>query len=267
VNGGAPIRCFKGRGADYFVQKAVSRGDRPVCASAGNFGQALAWAGRKHGVDVTVFAAHTASPLKLERMRSLGADVRLAGDDFDAAKAAGRVWAAGEGARFVEDGLEPEISEGAGTIALELLERDDVFDVVLIPLGNGALINGMARWIKAAAPMTRVIGVASRGAPAMALSWKQGEVVETDCIDTIADGIGVRVPILEAVADMAGLVDDVLLVEEADILEAMRLVRAHTGLITEPAGVVGVAALLANRAEFQSTRVATVLTGGNAVSE
>lgn len=265
-----PIRSFKGRGASYFVRKAVLTGTASprgfACASAGNFGQALAYAGRSQGLPITVFAAQNCNALKAARMRDLGAEVRLAGSDFDAAKAAARDWARTEGLPFVEDGLEPWMTEGAGTIGRELLEREDAFDAILVPLGNGALLNGMARWIKAAAPATLVIGVCAAGAPAMERSWRRGPgcpVVETERADTIADGVAVRVPIPEAVADMHGLVDDVLLVEDEVTREAMRLVEAHAGLILEPAGALGVAAVLSEPERFLGLSLATVLCGGN----
>src|SRR5262249_40139037 len=103
-----PIRCFKGRGADFFAGRLAARGARPrlVCARAGNFGQAMAFACRKRGLSLTVFAASSASPFKVERMRALGAEVWLAGADFDSAKDAARAYAASAGARFVEDGAE-----------------------------------------------------------------------------------------------------------------------------------------------------------------
>src|SRR4029079_12818331 len=129
---------------------------------------------RKRGLALTVYAARTANPLKLERMRALGAEVRLEGEDFEAAKRAAAAWSRSSGALMVEDGLLPEISEGAGTIARELLAQGDAYDAVLVPLGDGALLNGVARWLKAASPATRVLGVCSRGAPAMARAWRRG---------------------------------------------------------------------------------------------
>lgn len=260
-----PIRCFKGRGADFFLAEdaAAGRGGALVAASAGNFGQALAYGCRARGRALTVFAARGANPLKLERMRALEARVVLAGDDFDAAKAAARSHAATLGARFVEDGREAAISVGAGSIAVELLAARRDLDVVVVPLGNGALLAGMARWIKAAAPWIEVIGVVAAGAPAMARSWRQRRVVETASASTIADGIGVRVPVPEALDDLAGLLDDVVEVDEAGLIAALRLVHRHAGLVVEPAGVAGVAAVLADRARFAGRRVATVLAGGN----
>lgn len=260
-----PIRSFKGRGADYFVQQARAQGDRRkmACASAGNWGQAMAYVCRGRGESVDIFAAETVNPLKAQRMREMGAVLHLAGNDFDAAKATARTYCAEQGLWLVEDGLEVEISEGAGSIAVELLAGGETPDVVLIPLGNGALLNGMARWIKAASPSTRVIGVAARGAPAMAKSWRAREPIAEATVDTIADGVAVRTPVPEAVQDMLPLVDDVLLVDDTSMVHAMRLAHRHMGLVLEPSGALGIAAIAENPAQFQGKLVATVLCGGN----
>jgi threonine dehydratase len=260
-----PIRSFKGRGADHFLGRVTDvRDDRPmVCASTGNFGQAMAYACRKRERALVVYADEHPNPLKVERMRALGAEVRLTGNDFDDAKAEAKRFADDAGARMVEDGREPEISEGAGSIAVELLERDDVVDAVTVPLGNGALLNGIARWLKAASPSTEVVGVSSRGADAMERSWRSGRIVERPSVDTIADGIAVRVPIPEAVEDMRHTVDDIVLVGDDVILRAMRLLYEHAGLLIEPAGAAGIAAILADGERFRERRVATVLCGSN----
>ena len=134
---------------------------------------------------------------------------------------------------------------------------------MLLPLGNGALLTGVGRWIKAHAPAVQVIGVAAAGADAMAASWQAGRVVDRDAVHTIADGIAVRRPVPEAVADMAGTVDDVLLVDEPAIERAMRLIYTCAGLVVEPAGVVGIAALLAHASALRGRRLATVLCGSN----
>lgn len=263
-----PIRSFKGRGADHFIRQARARDDtRPmVCASAGNWGQAMAYVARKRGERMDVFVAETVNPLKAQRMRQLGATLHTCGHDFDAAKALARVYCAEHGAWMVEDGLEPEISEGAGSIAMELLAAMPAPDAVLVPLGNGALLNGIARWIKAATPGTRVVGVVARGAPSMALSWEAGRPIEKEAL-TIADGVAVRVPIAEAVADMLPLVDEIVQVDDATIVESMRLVHRHAGVVAEPAGALGIAALLAGKDAFAGKRVATVLCGGNLAEE
>lgn len=124
-------------------------------------------------------------------------------------------------------------------------------------------INGMARWIKAASPAMRVLGVRAAGADAMEKSWRNKTIISPDTADTIADGIAVRAPIPEAVDDMQGLVDDMLLITDAHIVEAMRLAYQHAGLLLEPAGAVGVAAIVAHRALFADKKVATVLCGSN----
>jgi threonine dehydratase len=258
-----PIRSFKGRGADFYVRELAVPPARLVCASAGNFGQGLAWAGRSRGIPCDVFAATTANPLKIERMRSFGATVQLAGADFDAAKDAAREHARTLGVPFIEDGREPAISEGAGTLGIELAAWPASFDAVIIPLGNGALLGGVATWLRHASPATRIIGVCATGAPSMERSWRARTVVTTPSADTIADGIAVRVPIPEAVRDLDGIVDDMWLVDDAAILDAMRLVHATEGIVLEPAGAVGVAALRAHGEALKGSLVATVLCGAN----
>jgi threonine dehydratase len=208
-----------------------------------------------------------ANPLKVARMRAFGATVRQVGRDFDAAKAAAKEWAAAQGAFFVEDGREVAISEGAGSIAVELAAWPDPFDAVVVPLGNGALLCGVATWLKAHAPATRIIGVCAEAAPSMERSWRARQPLETARADTIADGIAVRVPIPEAVGDLQEIVDDMVLVPDAVTLEAMRLLFAHLGLVVEPAGAVGVAALLADAPRFRGMRVATILCGSNLTPE
>jgi threonine dehydratase len=263
-----PIRSFKGRGADYFLRQRAARLKQAplVCASAGNFGQAMAYACRKRGLPLVVYAAVEANPHKVARMRALGAEVRLEGRDFDEAKLAAKRWAAEAGATMVEDGLVAEITEGAGTIAVELFTNGNTYDAVVVPLGNGALLNGMGRWIKYVSPDTKVIGVVSEAADAMQASWLKGPgaaPVSRSSATTIADGIAVRVPIREAVADMHGIVDEVIAVDDAVILQSMRHLHAMAGLVVEPAGAAGIAALAANAKRFEGQRIATVLCGSN----
>ena len=268
-----PIRSFKGRGTHNLLRRMEMDGaggpdSELVCASAGNFGQGLAYAARQRGWPVRVFAAETANPFKVDRMRQLGAHVHLAGRDFDAAKDAARAYADGRpGALHVEDGREAAIAEGAGSIAVELDGWPEPLDAVLVPLGNGALLAGMGTWLRAHRPETRVIGVCAARAPAMALSLDAGRPVVTDRADSIADGIAVRVPVPEALDDLRGIVDEVLLVDDAAIVEAMRLVFETLGIVVEPAGVVGIAAAAAHRARFAGARVATPLCGGNLTAE
>ena len=262
-----PIRSFKGRGANYLVQSMRHDEGRIVSASAGNWGQALAYCCRQSNRELIMFASVNANPLKLERMRALGADVRLSGDDFDASKIAAASFAATGGFRMVADGLDPEASIGAGTIAIELLQNGAPYDAILVPTGNGAMLTGIGRWIKAASPQTKVIGVQSVGADAMEKSWRSGKIIVHDAVSTIADGIAVRVPIPEAVGDMHDTVDDVLLVDDHHILQAMKLVFEKAGLLVEPSGAAGVAAIVSRQHEFRNLRVATILCGGNMTAD
>lgn len=262
-----PLRSFKGRGADFFMHENMANlaGRTLVCATAGNWGQAMAYVCRARGWPLVVYSATTANTFKVERMRAMGAEVRLHSDDFDTAKEEAQQFCASTGAVFVEDGRETSIAEGAGTIGLELLAQHQ-FDMLLIPLGNGALLNGVGRWIKAYAPQVRLIGICAEGADAMAASWKAHRLIERSSVDTIADGIAVRRPVPEALSDMQALVDDILLVSENAIQRAMRLVFQSAGLVVEPAGVVGVAAVIEHRS-LRSQRLATVLCGSNLTQE
>ncbi len=256
-----PLRSFKGRGGDWFIRQRAS--NAPVCAaSAGNFGQALAYASRAAGVACTVFASMHASPLKLARMRALGATVIQQGDDFDAAKDAARAYAAAQDLEFVEDGQALAVTEGAGSIAVELANAVTL-DTLLVPLGNGALLAGVATWMKAVSPATRIVGVVAAGAPSMMRALTGVQVDHTLPVDTIADGIAVRVPVPQAVDDLRALTDDLAAVNEDAIVAAMRGLIAHLGLIVEPAGAVGIAALLEAPHGAYGDRVGTILCGGN----
>jgi threonine dehydratase len=262
-----PIRSFKGRGTDFLVSSLPAESPALVCASAGNFGQGMAYAARKRSLPLVVFAAETANRLKLDRMRELGADVRLAGRDFDEAKQHARAFANDTGAHFIEDGREAAIAEGAGTIAVELARWPHPFDFALIPLGNGALLAGIGTWMKANSPATRRIGVCAAGAPSMALSLQHGALESTESVATIADGIAVRVPVPEALADLVDVVDEVLLVDDQSLIAAMQLVFRQHGLVVEPAGVAGLAAAITFRDQFRGASVVTPLCGGNLTAE
>jgi len=257
-----PIRSFKGRGADYILHRLGTQTKPIVCASAGNFGQGMAYACRKRGIKITVFAAHNASPLKIERMRALGAKIELEVGDFDQAKDAARRFAEEQDQLFIEDGKIGAIGEGAATIALELTGMQDPLDAVLVPLGNGSLVNGIGTWLKHASPGTEVIAVCAATAPSMALSWKAHRAVDAPS-DTIADGIAVRVPVPEAVALMEHTVDDVMIVDDEMMVASMRTLLHDAGLVVEPAGAAGLAAIAQRKHDLAGKRVAAILTGGN----
>lgn len=255
-----PLRSFKGRGADFFMRK-VDRRSTVVCSSTGNFGQAMAYAGRRRGIPVEVFVPENVNPVKLARMRAFGGRVTLAGADSAASEAAARDRAAGQhGSVYVEDGRETAIAEGAGTIGAELIHAGP-FDAVVVPVGDGALITGIACWMKQHAPATRIIGVVASGAPSMALSWRARNPVATERSDTIAEGIEVRVPVPESVARLVALVDDMVVVDDGDLLEAMKLSVQTLGVLLEPSAAAGLAAIRVHN--LPGGRLATVLTGSN----
>jgi threonine dehydratase len=193
-------------------------------------------------------------------MKALGATVSIIGADFDAAKQHARRQAA-EDKRyvFVEDGEDPSISEGAGTIGIELLLAGSI-DTIVLPVGDGALITGVATWVKEHSPQTKVIGACATGSPAMVHSWRAGEAISTEAA-TIADGIAVSAPVARSVERMRALVDDMVLVDDAQLLDAMRLAFSTLGLVLEPAGAAGLAAIQAHN--LPGDVLATVLTGSN----
>jgi threonine dehydratase len=257
-----PIRSFKARGAQFLLSQ-MTGAPHLVCATAGNFGQGMAYAARKRGWPITIFVGASANQMKVERMRQLGATVRAGSDDPDQLHAEAEAFAREQGAHLVQDGREAAIAEGAGTIAVELLRWPKCFDDIVVPLGDGALLGGMARWVKAQCPTTRMIGVCATASPAMERSWRSGHVVSAPCHETIAAGIAVGTPFAEAVEDLSGLIDDVLLVPDSSLIKAMRLAHGELGVVLEPAGAAGLAALLDHGDRFRGRLVATVLTGGN----
>lgn len=259
-----PVRSFKARGTELLASLLAGDGARAaVCASAGNLGQALAWSGRRRGLDVTVVASRFAPAAKLDRIRALGARLELVDGDFDLARERAAAIARHDGIRLVEDSLDIETCEGAATIGLELARAARPFDAVLIALGGGALATGVGHVLKALAPGVEVICVQPLGAPAMTLSWRERRVVTTDSTDTIADGVAGRCPIPAVLDDLLQVADDAVLVKEASITTGMRLLLDHAGLVVEPSAALGIAAILEDRDRFAGRHVVTIVCGGN----
>ncbi len=244
-----PIRSFKGRGASYFAHR--HHDDRPhpwVCASAGNFGQGLAYAARARGIPVLVFASKKANPFKVARMRALGAEVRLVGEDFDAAKEDRGATRRRTNSRSSRMDASPRSAKAPARSRSSSCAIPRPFDALLVPLGNGALINGIGTWMKARSPATEVIGVGAERAPAMERSFRARRPVALDGpVATIADGVATRVAVPEAVETMLRVVDDVLLVGEDAIVDAMQVVFRELGLVVEAAGAVTLAAAAVHR--------------------
>jgi len=166
-----PVRSFKGRGTEVVASLVAAGGGRAAaCASAGNLGQALAWSGRRRGLEVTVVASRSATSAKLARIRALGAALELVDGDIEAARDRASRVAQHRGIRLVEDSLDIETCEGAATIGIEVATAGHSFDTVLIALGGGAMATGVGYVLKTLLPGTEVICVQPHGAPAMARS-------------------------------------------------------------------------------------------------
>jgi threonine dehydratase len=194
---------------------------------------------------------------KVDRMRRLGATVEQSGNPQRAAREHAEE---SDDRQLVVDGLYPAMAEGAGTIGVEL-EAAGPFELVVVQLGDGALISGVARWFKARAPGTRIVGVCASGAPAMALSFEAGRPVSTPGTDTIATAIAISEPVPESLARVRALVDEVVLVDDDDLRSAQRLIADALGVLVEPAGAAGVAALARYGNELPGGRAAVLLTG------
>lgn len=259
-----PVRSFKGRGTELVASGLVDQGRKAVlCASAGNLGWALAWSGHRRGLEVTVVAPRRAPAAKLDRIRALGAELELIDGDFDMAREQAATIARQRRVRLVEDSSDIETCEGAATIGLELAERADSFDAVLIALGGGAMATGVGHVLKTLAPGTEVICVQPHGAPAMTRSWHQRRVVTTDSTDTIADGVAGRHPIPAVLDDLLQVADDAVLVQESSIIAGMRMLWEHAGVVAEPSAALGVAAVLEDPDRFADRHVVTIICGGN----
>ncbi len=259
-----PVRSFKARGTELVASLLTEQGRTAVvCASAGNLGQALAWSGRRRGLDVTVVASRRAPVAKLDRIRALGAELQLVDGDIEMARERAASTAQQRGIRLVEDSLDVETCEGAATIGLELADEGSTFDAVLIALGGGAMATGVGHVLKTLAPGVEVICVQPTGAPAMTRSWHERRVVTTESTDTIADGVAGRFPIPEVLDDLLTVADDAVLVHESSIIAGMRMLLEHTGLIVEPSAALGVAAVLEDRDRFAGRHVVTVICGSN----
>ena len=266
-----PIRSFKGRGTWVAVAALAGEGrigpDRAiVCASAGNFGQGVAYAARALGIPAVVFVSRTANPRKVQRMRELGAEVITVGEDFDAACAASEAYAAEHPVELLVDGDDPRISTGAATLALELTDAVAAGDlpspsVFSVPVGNGALINGVGSWVRDELPGCRVVGVQAEGAAAMTRSFAAGRPIDTDAAATYADGIASRIAIPRAVELMPGRVDEMRLVTEAALHETQAELTEALGITVEGAAAASWAGLLAG--DRPPGAAVVIVTGSN----
>jgi threonine dehydratase len=237
------LGAFKWRGALPTLERYASEGaSTVVTASTGNQGAATAWAAERLGLRAIVYAPEGATRAKVELIESLGAEARLIGADFDEAKAEAEAAAKVEGLLFV-DGDEPEQYEGYRAIGDEILDQaDGIPSAVVVPVGNGALLGGIALAVCERSPGTLRIGVVPKDAPVMALSWEAGEVVESGSSATIADGLAVRVAIPLAVDVLGEVASRMVLVSERAIARAIQSY-AEAGIRAEGAAAAALAAV------------------------
>ena len=263
-----PTGSFKVRGAFYALSSRLQRErvGEVVAASTGNHGAAVAWAAQQLGVAARVFVPVGANVVKAERIRSLGAVLSETGADIEGSRRAAEAHANATGAMLLDDATSCDVPIGAGTIGLELLEQLPGCGTVVVPVGDSALIRGIASAMKPANPNVRVVGVQASNAPAYYRSWHAGQVMTTATANTIADGLATTTPTESNVAAMLTLVDDMVLVTEDDMLEAMRWLIDTERLAVEPAAAAPVAALL-HPTRPHAGPIVAIISGSNIAPE
>lgn len=261
----SPAGSFKLRGALVTMEslKAMPSEQGIVVASSGNYGLAIAMAGNRHGLPVTVVVPENSSPSKLERLLLCKANVIKHGKDFDYAKEFARTVASQQSAVFLEDGVIEEMSLGASTIAEELIAHSNNWDVVLVPIGNGSLVKGIARRIKAHNPSTKVVGLVPEGAPAMgnAITGKTWDDKATS--KTFADGLAVRIPVQGIVEELKPLVDEIWSISDYNIFSAIRSLIELEHVIAEPSAAITIAGLLDHSHELVGKKIVAIITGAH----
>ena len=256
---------FKPRGALNAVLQlsAEQRARGIVTLSAGNHGQGLAFAAGLVGVRCVVFMPETAVPTKVEAIRGYGAETRFA-PSMETLFAAMEEYRAAHGLHFVHPYADPAVIAGQGTVGLEILEDAPDVEAIVVCVGGGGLLAGISLAVKAQRPEVRMIGVEPEGAAVVARSLAAGRPLTLDKIDTLADGLAApfAAPLTQAI--IVRHTDDVVLVTDDEIVNALRLILERTKLLVEPAGAAAVAALLTGKAGLaHGTRVVATLSGGN----
>ena len=264
-----PVRSFKLRGALNKVTHIPDeqRAAGVITASAGNHGMGVAYAAAAFGVPATVFVPENANALKVEAIKRLGARVVAVGRTYHDAYVGGAAEQKQTGATFVHAYDDPEVIAGQGTIGLEMLEDLPDVDTILVPIGGGGLISGIGMYVKSKRRQARVIGVEPAGANAMRRSLDAGRIVSLERVDTIADGLAASAPSALTLELAQRFVDDVLIVQEEEMLRAIRTLFEWEHLVAEPAGAAGIAALLYHHRPAPGERVAVVISGANISNE
>ena len=261
-----PIRAFKVRGALTKVMRLhpEERSAGVITASAGNHGQGVAYAAAAFNIPATVYVPETANQLKVEAIRRLGAQVVPAGRNYNDAYLEAMRHTEKGGATFVHAFDDPDVIAGQGTIAVELLRDLEDVDTVLVPIGGGGLIGGIAMYLKERRPKVKVEPV---GADGMHRSLAADRIVTLDRVNTIADGLAASAPGKLTFELAKRYVDEVLLIEETEMLRAIRLVFEWEHLLAEPAGAAAIAALLYHYRPSPNEKVVVVLSGANVTDE
>jgi len=252
---------FKIRGA-YNKISRLEPGGEVVAASAGNHAQGVARAARLNGMRATIFMPKTAAIPKVEATRADGATLRLEGGSVDESIALASAYAGTTGAVFVHPFDDPLIIAGQGTVGSDIVDECSEDATVLVPIGGGGLISGIAVAIKDKRPGMRIIGVEAEGAAAMRATLDAGHLVRLDELATLADGIAVKAPSELTLEHVRAHVDDVVTVTDEEISRAILLLLERCKIVVEPAGAVGLAAVMAGHVPGDGP-VLAVLSGGN----
>ncbi|RLT34525.1 MAG: threonine/serine dehydratase [Chloroflexi bacterium] len=259
-----PIGAFKVRGGIAFMAQlpAEQRALGVATASTGNHGQSVAYAARLFGVKAVIVAPEGANPVKVAAMRGYGAEVRLLGADFEAAKQHCANIAQAEGLYFVSSGDEPSLIAGVATHTLEILEEQPDIDVVIVPVGGGSGGAGASLVAKTINPAIRTIVVSASASPAAWLTWKERSWREAPNLSA-AEGLATGAPFMLPQQLLWNYVDDYRLVSDGEMMQAVRHYLEKAKTLAEPAGAASLAAALQIREELAGKKVALILSGGN----
>ncbi len=257
--------AFKVRGGLVYVDRMKRERSHVtglVSATRGNHGQSIAFAGRRHGVPVTIFVPRGNSVEKNRAMRAFGAEVIEAGDDFDAARDAAKSFAV-DNAHEMVPSFHRDLVLGVATYALELMTAEPDLDTIYVPVGLGSGICGCIQARDLLGRKTEIVGIQASAAPAYALSLELGHVVTTPTCDTRADGIATRVPDEGALKCIRRGAARIVQVSDDEIADAMRIYWTDTHNLAEGAGAAPLAAALMERDRLRNKRVGVILSGGN----
>lgn len=260
-----PTRSFKPRGALYALMKNLERRSLKgvVAASTGNHGAAVAYAARLAKLPATIFLPESPNPIKRARIVALGATVEEVEWKPEALGNAAAAFAHEQDYYFLNDASDEFVPVGTATIAAEILDELPAPDVIIVPMGDTALIRGVAAEAKRRHPAVRIVGVQATQAPAYVRSWQEDRVVTTETCSTIADGLATSVPLEPNVRAIRELVDEVALVSEDELLQGVRTLLFEEHLVAEPAAAAATAAYLQNQTAYAGRRVVLLVTGSN----